>query len=330
MAEFTSLKIKQLVVEAGFDLVGVCSASPSKTWHAYREWLDLGFAGEMDYLHRHADLRSDPQSLLPGVKSIIAVGLNYYQPVAHVSGQTRVARYARGRDYHKVMRGKLRRLVEVFSISDFRLENEELENQKTQIENRPAFRICVDSAPILEREFAQRAGLGWFGKNTMLIDSKRGSWFLIGLILTTLEIEPDEPAVGGCGTCRACIDACPTGAIVNQNDRWQVDARTCISYLTIEHPAGADGRVGDWTFGCDICQEVCPFNQPRASQPLRAQPTREPAFLAKTALVDVPLSQIVSLSRDEWDLATRGSPIRRAGYEGLQAVTNLNKAHPRS
>jgi epoxyqueuosine reductase len=181
----------------------------------------------------------------------------------------------------------------------------------------------------LEREYAHRAGLGWFGKNTMLIDSRSGSWFVIGLLLTTLDIEPDLPAQGGCGTCRACIDACPTGAIVwlEQGGRWAVDARRCISYLTIEAPAEADARIGDWTFGCDVCQEVCPFNARRGSQPLRARPTSEPDFLRHSPVPGMPLEQIERLTPEEWDAATQGSPIRRAGYDGLRRVARINRGN---
>lgn len=296
--------IKATATGLGFDLVGVCAATPAQTSEAYREWLALGFAGSMDYLRRHAPLKESPEHLLPGVRSVIAVGLNYNQPNPPRSGFPRVARYALGRDYHKVLRAKLRRLADALPDA--------------------GHRICVDSAPILEREYAQRAGLGWFGKNTMLIDSKRGSWFLIGLLLTTLEVEPDEPAVGGCGTCSACIEACPTGAIVNANGRWMVDARRCISYLTIEAPLEADDRVGDWTFGCDVCQEVCPFNQPRDSQPLRAKATSEPDFLKRTDLLHLPLAEVAQLEAAPWSRLTAGSPIRRAGHEGLRRIAKLN------
>lgn len=297
--------------ELGFELAGVCDASLPRSIDAYRDWLGRGMAGEMNYLVRHADLRADPASLLVGVKSIIAVGLPYGQPALKRPGYPRIARYALGRDYHKVIRGKLRRL-------QARLATDHPE---------AGFRICVDSAPILEREFAQRAGLGWFGKNTMLIDSRRGSWFLIGLLLTTLEIDPSQPAEGGCGTCSACIDACPTGAIVwlESGSRWAVDARTCISYLTIENPAAADARIGDWTFGCDVCQEVCPFNAPRESQPIRARDTVERDFLAHRPIVGLTLEQIARLSPAEWDGATQGSPIRRSGYEGLRRVISINR-----
>lgn len=305
-----SAPIKEAARQLGFDLVGVCAAGPAESHAAYLDWLSRGFAGGMAYMARHAELRRNPDSLLPGVRSIVAVGLNYYQPTQTRPGYPKIARYALGRDYHKVIRGKLRKLQTTLGSGQHR--------------------ICVDSAPILEREFAHRAGLGWFGKNTLLIDSRRGSWFLIGLMLTTLEIEPDEPAIGGCGTCGACIEACPTGAIVQVGDHWGVDGTSCISYLTIEKPEEADERIGEWTFGCDICQEVCPFNRPRLAQPLRAQDTLEPDFLKRTALLQIPLGEVSRLDHEEWDGLTTGSPIRRAGLAGLKRNASLNLSRSRA
>lgn len=300
----TSEQVKSAARSLGFDLVGVAPAEKPAGYAHYRDWLAAGFHGDMAYMENHAALRSHPDTLLPGVRSIIAVGLNYYQPASWQPGNTKIARYAWGRDYHRVIRQKLRRLAADMGVGQFR--------------------VCVDSAPLLERENAHRAGLGWFGKNTMLINSQRGSWFLLGFLLTSIELEPDAPALGGCGTCRKCIEACPTGAIVRVDDRWQVDARRCISYLTIENPEHSDERIGDWTFGCDVCQEVCPFNEPRNSQPLRAQVTTEADFLRKTPLVDVPLSSIRTLSEAEWDAISAGSPIRRAGYSGLLRSAEIN------
>jgi epoxyqueuosine reductase len=166
----------------------------------------------------------------------------------------------------------------------------------------------------------------------MLIDSRRGSWFFIGLLLTTVEFQPDVPAVGGCGTCRKCIDACPTGALVFEGNRWQLDARRCISYLTIEHrgefSAEQANWIGDWTFGCDVCQEVCPFNGARSGQPERAKPTTEPDFQPASELP--PLSRLASLERREWDAITRGRALRRAGLEGLtrNAKANIANSNP--
>lgn len=308
-----SAPVKAKALELGFDTVGVCDAVSPPHLDAYREWLSKGRHGTMSYLEKQLPLKGSPQSLLPGASSVIAVGLNYSQPNPQALGQPRIAKYALGRDYHKVLRGKLR------SLSRW------MEQQYPEIRTR----ACVDSAPIMERDFAQLAGLGWFGKNTMLIDSRRGSWFFIGLLLSTARFHTDAPAVGSCGKCKACVDACPTGAIVFEEGRWQVDARRCVSYLTIEHRGAIspefNSAVGDWTFGCDICQEVCPFNGERRSQPDRSSTTGETDFLRRR---DWPsLRQLSSISREEWDLQTRGSAVRRAGWEGLKRNAALNISH---
>jgi epoxyqueuosine reductase len=308
-----SESVKAQAQELGFGLVGVCRATPPLSASFYRLWIAKGRHGSMDYLARSIELRSDLERLLPGCRSVIAVGLNYNQSNLRQVGQPRIARYALGRDYHKVVRAKLRRLERWIEASA----------------PGHAGRVCVDSAPVLEREYAHRAGLGWFGKNTMLIDSRRGSWFVIGLLLTTLSLDPDEPAEGGCGTCRLCVDACPSGCIVYEDGRWQIDARTCVSYLTIEHKGsidpGLESAVGEWTFGCDVCQEVCPFNQPRPHQPERARPTSEPDFLAKR---DWPsLERLAVIGPEEWDDLTQGSPVRRAGLEGLRRNAQINMRH---
>ena len=278
----------------------------------------------MDYLARHIPVKADPKNLLPSVRSIIAVTLNYHQLVEKADDRPRIAEYALGRDYHKVLKRKL----------------EQLGKWIAQFEPEAEYRVCVDSMPILEREYAHLAGLGWFGKNTCLIDSKRGSRFFIGLLLTSVQFEPDLPSVGGCGSCRLCIEACPTGAIVQVNGRWQVDARSCISYLTIEHdgPIAPElaQEMGDWVFGCDVCQDVCPFNQARLGQPFRAQTTAEADFVNRRSWPS--LSEILELPLEEWDRLTAGSPVRRAGYDGLKrnvtiALNNLAKQkshHPSS
>lgn len=309
----TSELVKQIARELGFDLVGFCAVQEPPHLQAYAQWIAEGKHGQMGYLADHLPLKQDPRNLLPEARSVIAIGLNYNRPSEPETGNPRIARYALGRDYHKVLRSKLRTLQAW-------LETEHPGGK---------YRICVDSAPIMERDFAQLAGLGWFGKNTMLINSQRGSWFFIGILLTSVDFEPDSPALGGCGTCRACIDACPTGAIVYEDGRWQVDARRCISYLTIEHeghiePELAD-RMGQWTFGCDVCQEVCPFNQPRESQPLRAQATHEPDFLRENRIPS--LVEITQMSEGQWDEATRGSAIRRTGFHGLKRNARINLAN---
>jgi epoxyqueuosine reductase len=264
----------------------------------------------MAYLEDHVVPKQDPGTLLPGVQSVIACALNYYQPLLHGAGGMKVARYALGRDYHKVIRGKLRRMSAWIS------------SQHPSAE----CRACVDSAPILERDFGQQAGLGFFGKNTMLIDARRGSWFFIGLLLTSVPFATDTPAIGGCGSCTKCIDACPTGAIVLEDERWQLDARRCISYLTIEKRGEIDVQLqplmGDWTFGCDVCQEVCPFNEERERQPMRSTASVESDFRRSTGLPS--LEEVVAMNQDRWDHLTRGSALRRAGIDGLRRNAAIN------
>ncbi len=268
----------------------------------------------MDWLANSRALRADVQALLPGAQSVVAVSLDYNRPNPRVEGRPRIARYALGRDYHKVMRAKLRRLAARIEAEGF------------------ACRPCVDSAPVFERDYARLAGLGWFGKNTMLIDSRRGSWFFLGLILTNAFWEPDKAAEGGCGTCSRCVDACPTGAIVFTDGRWSIDARSCISYLTIEHKGPIEstlaGRMGEWTFGCDICQEVCPFNAERATQPLRAAHATEPDLLR---VQDWPtLAEVEEMPYEAWDHLTQGSPVRRTGLRGLQRNATINRNNERT
>lgn len=302
-----ALLVKTEALRLGFSAAGIAEAAPPASLDVLDQWLAAGFSAGMGYMRRSRALRADPGSLLPGARSVVAVAMDYgQQPPEGV----KIARYALGRDYHKVLRGKLRALGRVLAAEGV------------------ASRACVDSAPILERELGHRAGLGWFGKNTMLIDSRRGSWFVIGLLLTDAAMTPDAPSVGGCGTCRACIDACPTGAIVQLGGVWQVDARRCVSALTIEHRGEFDAEqsrmVGEWTFGCDVCQEVCPFNQPRPSQPSRAAPTRESEFRARPW---PSVGALAEIGEADWDELTRGTAVRRAGWQGLRRNARANLAN---
>ena len=235
----------------GFCLAGIAPAGSTRYAHELREWLGAGKHGEMHYLARHMAQRLDPRRLVPGARSIICVADRYHdgraEPSPGPGPRGRIARYARGDDYHVVMKKRLHRLADELA-SQFPAES---------------FRACVDTAPVLEREIAQRAGLGAVGKHTLLIAPGNGSWLLLGELITTLELTPSEPCADDpCGSCTRCIDACPTDAIAP----WTVDATRCISYLTIEHRSEIDQdlhqAMGDWIFGCDICQEVCPHNQP--------------------------------------------------------------------
>lgn len=308
--------LKTKAFGAGFVQAGVARLEPLYGAAFYRAWVDSGWHGGLDYLARSVDLRADPRTLLTGARSALVVALSYAQPNPVRPGGVRIARYALGRDYHRVMRGRLARLAR------------EAQRQWPAAE----FRACVDSAPLLERELAHRAGLGWWGKNTLLIDSRRGSWFLIGVLLTSLELIPDAPAVGGCGTCQICVDACPTGAIRPLGDRWAVDAGECLSTWTIERaedvrPDRIAQASGEWTFGCDICQEVCPFNQPRPGQPERGGPPADSQLRARRPFPS--LTEAGRLAQDEWNALTEGSPLRRAGFAGFQASVRHNSAHPR-
>ncbi|HLO98922.1 MAG TPA: tRNA epoxyqueuosine(34) reductase QueG [Fimbriimonas sp.] len=296
-------KLKAAALNLGFSTVGVTDAAvPPEALEFYKSWIDSDLHASMGYLAEHLELKKSLESVLPGCQSVVVVTMNYYQALPEQG--PKVARYALGKDYHKVLRRKLKALAKW-------MDDEFPE---------ATHRACVDSAPVLERSLAQQAGLGWFGKNTMLIDSKRGSWFFIGVLLTTLALEPDKPTNGGCGTCTQCLDACPTGALIRFEGRYAVNSSTCISYQTIEHQGTHTTETHGWAFGCDICQEVCPFNQPRESQPLRAVPTSEPAFLD---LHQLPQAHI---SPEEWDEKTQGRALRRAGYEGwLRNLASLSK-----
>lgn len=308
MSEHLSVAIKQKARMLGFDLVGIARAEPSLFQKEYREWIDRGYAGEMHYLMRHLERRLDPQQLLPDARSIVVVAMNYYSDPAEGSGtpitdpdRAIFARYARGDDYHDVMTARLRALWQWV---------------QTQAGAHAEGRVYVDTGPLLEREVAQKAGLGWFGKNTMLINTRRGSYFLLGEIVTNLVLEPDQPARGGCGTCRRCIDACPTGAIV---EPYVLDARRCISYLTIELKGeipeeyhAAIAASGNRIFGCDICQEVCPFNL------RRSVPATEPAFRAREVTDRPRLTDLLAMDEETFRQRFRGSPVKRARWHGLR------------
>jgi epoxyqueuosine reductase len=295
-------RLKQQAHELGFELVGIAAATPADGFDRMRNWLDQGFAGQMDYMHRQAEARRHPSSILAEVRSIVMVGLNY-KPLEkgeseskNGPGTGRVARYARGEDYHDVLRHRLNRLLAW------------LQHQAPGCRGRG----IVDTAPLLERDFARRAGLGWFGKNTMLLNKKLGSYFFLGALLLDLELQPDNTGeTDHCGTCTACLDTCPTGAFVGPN---LLDARRCISYLTIELKGAIDTRlreqIGDWVFGCDICQEVCPWNR-------KAPASKEPAFKPRPDLEPLDLIEVLSLSETEFGRRFQGTALTRAKRHGL-------------
>lgn len=299
--------------ELGFALAGVTRAEASDQAAALREWLAQGKHGEMEWLARNVEERVDPGVMMPGARSIIMVADRYagggsVDP-ALPTGAGRVARYARGDDYHEVMKKRLHALCDAL-----RAEHPGAE-----------FRAFVDTAPVLEREHALRAGLGWIGKHTLLIHRDLGSWLLLGGVLTTLEIEPpagQQRSADHCGTCTRCIDACPTRAITP----YSVDARRCISYLTIEHRGPIEREfheaMGDWLFGCDVCQEVCPHNRSRDREGASDQTgesgvaSREsvaPAYAPRRSSFD--LLEVLGWSEDDRRRALAGSAMKRAKLE---------------
>ena len=292
-------RVKATAREMGFSPVGITSAAPPGHWAFYKSWVDKGYAGEMGYLTRNLDRRQDPTLLVPGARSIVCVGLNYRPDNQVLSDETpsgRISCYARGDDYHDVMKGRLI----------------DLQKEITSLAPGTVGRAYVDTGPVLEREFAARAGLGWFGKHTNLIEKHTGSWFFLGELILTVELDPDPPATDHCGTCTRCIDACPTEAIV---EPYVLDSNRCISYLTIElkGPIPNDLRegVGDWVYGCDVCQDVCPWNEKHAV------PTSDPAFQARPGFDRPSLRDLLSLDQEAFSSQFRKSPIKRTKRRGL-------------
>lgn len=293
-------RVRELAREFGFQRCGISDVELGEDEAFLRDWLAQGLQGSMGWMAAHGDKRSRPAELIPGTLRVISVGLDYgrrddeeaWATLAD-GGRAYVARYALGRDYHKLMRNRLQKLAERIAeeIGPF------------------GHRVFVDSAPVLERALARNAGLGWIGKHTCLIDRDGGSWFLLGEIYVDLPLPADEPATAHCGTCTRCIDICPTQAIVAP---YRLDARRCISYLTIEHegaiPEELRPAIGNRIFGCDDCQLVCPWNK-------FAKKTDEPDFRARNDLDTATLPQLFAWSENEFLSRTEGSAIRRSGHE---------------
>lgn len=306
--------LKECALAEGFDLVGICDASDPVYLDVYDDWLSRGMQAGMAYMSSQRSARQKVDSLMPGAQSILMVGLNYAPSheteILLRNLDWKIARYALGRDYHKVVRKKLKRVVTWLAATYPGL----------------TCRICVDSAPLMEREFAVRAGLGWIGKNTCLINSRRGSWFVLGGVLLSERFVPDVNATGSCGSCRRCIDACPTGALILEEGKKValLDSNRCISYLTIEHRAGfsdeQESMLNGWLFGCDECQSVCPFNEVRpSSQPLRSSPHGEPDFIPRASLLEMKsLEDFMKLRESEFTDRFAGTALMRAGYVGIR------------
>ena len=295
--------IKEAATRHGFLGAGISKAEfMDEESKKLEVWLKSGFHGSMSYMSNYFDLRTDPTKLVPGAKSVISLLYNYYPgDVPQHEGAFKISRYARGEDYHKVIRKKLKQLVIDLKqeIGDFHA------------------RVFVDSAPVMERDWAKRGGLGWIGKNTLLISPKKGSYFFLAEIILDVELEYDHPMRDHCGTCTRCIDACPTDAI--SPNGFVLDGSKCISYLTIELksniPESFKGQMQDWIFGCDICQEVCPWNR-------FATPHDEPAFEGHN----------FGLSKSEWYEMTEEifetnfskTPLKRAGLKKLKESMLFN------
>ncbi|MGE5386474.1 MAG: tRNA epoxyqueuosine(34) reductase QueG [Betaproteobacteria bacterium] len=288
-------RIKALGLEHGFSATGISRADVSEASPRLMRWLALGRHGKMDYMARHAHLRSDPQALVPGTISVISATLDYLPKAAKDRNddnplQAAISCYALGRDYHKVMRRRLQQLADAISaeIGPF------------------GYRVFSDSAPVMEVEFARQAGLGWRGKHTLLL-SQQGSWRFIGDIYTDLLLPEDSPQADHCGTCSACLTACPTGAIVAP---YEVDARRCISYLTIELPGAIPEElrplIGNRIYGCDDCQLCCPWN--------RFARIGDTAFSAREGLDHASLVELFAWGEGEFEARLAGSPIRRIGH----------------
>ncbi len=324
-------RLKARAREIGFDLVGIAPAVVPAGAESLRAWLEQGYAGEMAYMYRHAAARTEPAAVLAEVRSVVMVAMNYAPPRRPQDGtgpraaieqsslqgepgpiRGRVSCYAWGEDYHELLRDRLRQLLKW------------VQDQVPECKGRGV----VDTAPLLERDFARLAGLGWFGKNTMLLNTRLGSYFFIGALLLDTALEPDPPfELSHCGSCTACLDACPTDAFAAPG---VLDARRCISYLTIElrGPVPAELRqpMGDWVFGCDVCQEVCPWNR-------KAPATREPGFQPRADLDRPDLIELVRLTPEEYRRRFRGTTMTRAKRAGLvrnAAIALGNSGDPRA
>jgi epoxyqueuosine reductase len=302
-------EVKAFARNLGFDLVGIAPASPS-AYRAYlQDWLTQGRHGTMSWLAGRFEERTDVGTYLPGAKSVICVALNYHVPLDPADESTpqgRIGRYALGDDYHEIIKARLHKLADWLR---------QISGAQT--------RACVDTAPVMEKELAARAGVGWVGKNTCVINERIGSWTLLGEVITTADLAFDDPAVDRCGSCTRCIDACPTGAITAP---YQLDATRCISYLTIEHRSEVDPalapRIGDWLYGCDICQDVCPWN---SKAPTAADEALQPRFPAGT----LDLDYVLGWSDDDYRANLRSSAMKRVKLPVLRrnaAIARSNLA----
>ena len=289
-------KIKEKALEFGFAAVGISGATfLEKESQHLKEWLDNGYHGEMQYMENHFEKRVDPRKLVEGAKSVISVLYNYYPKEKQKKDTFQISKYAYGKDYHYVVKEKLSRLLE-FIIAEI---------------NEVSGRVFVDSAPVMDKVWAAKSGLGWIGKNTNLISKEFGSFAFIGELIIDLELDYDSVSIKDyCGNCSKCIDACPTQALTP----YVLDARKCISYLTIEKkgdlPQEIKGKWKDWIFGCDICQDVCPWNS-------KTKPNNEPQFQISDLLKNMKKEDWHNLNKQTFQKLFKNSPVERTKFEGL-------------
>ena len=312
-ASRNGVEVKRRAMALGFDAVGIATLGPNVHATALDAWLAAGYAGTMTYLHRQAEKRKDPARIMPGARVAVVTLTNYFHgstaAAAAPAGRARVAQYAWSGDYHRVVGARLARLAR--AIAD--------------VAPGARTRCYVDAGPVPERDLAQRAGLGWIGKNTMLIDPRRGSFTFIGVVLTDADLAPDLPfEADRCGTCRLCLDACPTEAFVAPR---VLDARRCISYLTIEHRGEFTEQqrplVADWLFGCDICQDVCPWNVSFA------RPTADAALAPRDELAAPEVASLAAAGAAEFERRYGDTPFERPGAGGMRRNVAAVRANMR-
>jgi epoxyqueuosine reductase len=294
-----SQQIKDLALHSGFQLVGIAPADQPARSKFLDEWLTRRYHGNMDWMQTRSSVRKNIQLLFPGVKSVICVGHNYYSTGCGNGNQkpAGISCYARGKDYHTVIKRKLKVLFA------------EIKKLQPAVQGR----LCVDSAPLPEKIWAEAAGLGWQGKHTNLISRDLGSWFFLAEILVNIELAGDNPVKNYCGNCNACLKACPTGALVQP---YLLDASRCISYLTIEYradrfPESLAQKMDNWIFGCDICQQVCPWNK-------FSKLTSEPEYLPVVHQKYSTLTDLLSMPESEFSQIFSSSPLRRTGYKNFR------------
>jgi epoxyqueuosine reductase len=292
-------KIKKKALELGFTKVGFAKAERLDGEAAHlQDWLSRGYQGSMDWMGRKVEKRIDPGYIVPGAKSVVCVALNYFSATQHSHDPDvgKISRYAWGDDYHDILTDKLKQLWEWMKTEFSPIDG----------------RYYVDTGPVMDKVWAQRAGIGWIAKHSNVITQDFGSWVFLGELFTTLDLKADSPATDHCGTCTLCIEACPTGAIV---EPYVVDATRCISYLTIEHRGEIVGEVtnhfDNWVYGCDVCQDVCPWNEKFSTE------TEQSGFRPRSWNVAPVLKELEEMTQDEFTTRFKASPIKRTKREGL-------------